>query len=121
MPAFTRALRAWPEEDFSQVLTQELEQWGATKSNTGRPGANLLPLDKLTTQGGVVDYDAIKVMVLSTKDTEEVIIAKLGVFFTEIVICCGCGDDPMPVNAYGELCLSLNKQTAEASLELLAD
>lgn len=78
-----------------------------------------LPLEKALTQGGYVDDDDIDVAILSNTETEEIITLKLGVFFTEIVINCGCGDDPMPINAYSEMNMLINKLTYEATFEII--
>ena len=45
--------------------------------------------------------------------------AKIGVFFTEIVINCGCGDDPMPINAYCVLQVRIDRRTAAAAFTVL--
>jgi len=81
------------------------------------PGS--LPLDKGLTQGGYVDDNNIDVMILNETDDAQSIRVKLGVFYTEIVINCGCGDDPMPINAYCEMQMILNKQTAEAEFKVI--
>ncbi len=78
-----------------------------------------LPLEKGLTQGGYVDDDDIDVTILATPEAEEIITVKLGVFFTEIVINCGCGDDPMPINAYCEMRMIINKQTASATFDVI--
>jgi hypothetical protein len=111
MPTLACALRAWPSRSFAQALKRELEDLHI----------RYLPLEKGTTHGGMVDDDALTVTVLGVEETGEYILAKIGVFFTEIVICCGCGDDPMSVNAYCQMQVVINKQSAEASFELLED
>jgi len=93
----------WPSGDFQRILKREIESLA--------PGS--LPLHKGVSQGGMVDDSDISITVLNVHDTDTRIEAKLGVFFTEVVICCGCGDDPMPINAYCELLCTLDKKSAE--------
>jgi hypothetical protein len=111
MPKFTDALRHWPSPDFPRALKQELEQLA--------PGA--LPLDKATTLGGFIDDSQLTATIFSVAETETAIEAHIGVFFTEILIGCSCGDDPEPHNAYCRLRICIDKQTAAATFYLLAD
>jgi len=81
--------------------------------------AGSLPLEKGLAQGGYVDDSDIEVTILSSSETVEFITAKLGVFFTEIVINCGCGDDPMSINAYCEMRMVIKKLSHEATFEII--
>ena len=92
---------------YSRILKQELEAL--------QPGS--LPLQQFTTQGGVVDDADISVTVLSVVGHEHEILAKVGVFFTEVVGGCNCHDDPVHSNAYAEMMLAINRQTAEADIK----
>ena len=78
-----------------------------------------LPLEKATTRGGFVDDSDISVSVISLKQDETGIQAKVGVFFTEIIAGCGCGDDPMPENAYCKMLISIDKTTCNAEFMLI--
>ena len=109
MPELVNSLRDWNTDVFPQTLKQELEQLP-----TGT-----LPLDKVTAQGGFVDDSNITATILSTTDNATAIQAKVGIFFTEIVINCGCGDDPMPTNAYCEMRITIDKNTAETEFDIL--
>ncbi|MGD8803274.1 MAG: glucosamine--fructose-6-phosphate aminotransferase [Gammaproteobacteria bacterium] len=80
--------------------------------------AGSLPLEQGTSQGGYVDDSDISVTVIRVSEKNGRIQGKIGVFFTEIVVGCGCGDDPFPVNAYCELQISLDKNTAEMEFEV---
>jgi len=104
MSKLPRSIAAWPSDSFSATIKSELEQL-----DTGT-----LPLDKATQRGGYVDDSSITCTVLNFKDAKDNITVKVGIFFTEILICCGCGDDPVPENAYCELMIMLNKENAEA-------
>ena len=102
-------LSTWNKVTFQQTLKSEIESLPAGS----------LPLEKGTTEGGYVDDSNISVTVLQTHDDEQFIQAKLGIFFTEIVICCGCGDDPTPKNAYCEIQVQIDKSTADAHFTVL--
>ncbi len=111
MPKFINALKNWNTEQFSQTLKHEIEAL--------EPGS--LPLYKGLTQGGQVDDDNITATVMSTIDDENVIQAKVGVFFTEIVGGCSCGDDPMSQNVYCEMQFRIDKTTADTEINVFLD
>ena len=75
--------------------------------------SNTLPLNQRTTQGGIVDDSNISASILSVSNTDDFIQAKTGVFFTEIVGGCSCGDDPVSLNVYCEIIVFFNKHTGE--------
>jgi hypothetical protein len=91
----------------------------ALKSRLENLPAGSLPLEQGTSQGGYVDDSDISVVVISVSEKKGRIQGKIGVFFTEIVVGCGCGDDPFPINAYCELQISLDINTAEAKFEVI--
>lgn len=97
-------LRAWGGADFDRVLRREL---GALPSGT-------LPLDGGTSQGGYVDDGDIAVSVLGATEDTQSVQARVGIFFTEVVPSCSCGDDPLEVNAYCTVQIRVDKATAEA-------
>jgi len=105
----SQTLQHYPGEHFKSALKQAIEQCDK----------KLLPLDKGTAQGGYVSDEPITATVLRVTEVDDVIQADVGIFFTEIVICCGCGDDPMPVNTYCELRLLINKQSADTMTDVL--
>ncbi|MDH5485460.1 MAG: glucosamine--fructose-6-phosphate aminotransferase [Gammaproteobacteria bacterium] len=104
MPKLIHALDNWGSDAFSLSLKAEIKKI--------RPG--ILPLDKGTMQGGMVDDSDLSVTVINFSEEADTIRARVGVFFTEIVGGCSCGDDPLAVNAYCELQVIINKQTADA-------
>jgi hypothetical protein len=109
MIKFSRSLQHYPSEDFKRALKDEIEACDK----------KLLPLEKGTTQGGYVSDEPITATVLRVTETNDSIQADVGIFFTEIVICCGCGDDPMPTNTYCEMRLLINKQTADTEIKII--
>jgi len=94
---------------FEKALKQELENLPA----------GTLPLEKGTNRGGFVDDSDISVTVINVAQSENSIQAKVGVFFTEIIVGCGCGDDPMPENAYCEMLISIDRTTFTAKFEVI--
>ena len=111
MPILSNSLLAWSSASFSETLKKELEQLP--------PGS--LPLEKAVIQGGYVDDSHITATVLHADADEQSIHARAGIFFTEIVINCGCGDDPMETNAYCEMRIHIDKTTGQAEFEVMQD
>ncbi|HKJ76159.1 MAG TPA: glucosamine--fructose-6-phosphate aminotransferase [Gammaproteobacteria bacterium] len=111
MPRFPCAARAWPDAGFAQALKAEIEN---APSGT-------LPLQQAVTQGGYVDDGAITATVIQSADAGDAVEAKVGVFFTEVVASCGCGEEPMPTNAYCVLGFRIDKETGAASVSVLDD
>ena len=94
---------------FEKALKHELENLPA----------GTLPLEKGTNRGGFVDDSDISVNVISVIQDENSIQTKVGVFFTEIIAGCGCGDDPMTENAYCEMQISIDRTTFAAKFEVI--
>lgn len=103
MPEFTKALKAWKTSEFNTALK--------TAVVCLPPGA--LPLATGTTQGGLVDDQNISATILRSNETEHAIQAHVGIFFTELVPSCNCGENPDEINAYCEIEVVLNKDTAD--------
>ena len=104
MPKFANSLSAWNTESFAQTLKIEIE----------RLPTGSLPLYKGTSQGGVVDDSHIVATILRVTDAGKSIEAHVGIFFTEIVGGCSCGDDPMSEHAYCEMWVTIDRTSAEA-------
>ncbi len=62
------------------------------------PGA--LPLQACCDQGGLADDREISVSLLDMQHGRERIVARVGVFFAEVVGGCNCHDDPLEANRY---------------------
>ncbi len=103
-----RALEAWHTPAFPAVLKAELE---------GLP-ADTLPLQHCTTQGGRVDAGGVTVSLLAAQQTPTQILARVAVFFTELVGGCSCGDDLLAVPARCEILVILDREGAAASFEI---
>lgn len=111
MIKFTDSLDAWHTDAFARTLKADIEMLTT----------DVLPLDKGVTQGGMVDDSQITATVLHVSDDSQSILARVGVFFTEIVGGCSCGDDPQPSNAYCELLVSIDKKSAQAGFEVISE
>lgn len=108
---FSECLGHFPSKEFSRRVKAVIEQCER----------KLLPLEGATTQGGYISDEAITATILRVTDQRERIQVLAGIFFTEIVICCGCGDDPMPVNAYGEMLFDIHKHTAVCAVRIISE
>ena len=109
MLTLLESLEAWGAPGFDRVLKSELEAMQQ----------GVLPLQKCTSQGGMVDDSNVSVTVIRSVEQEEHILADVGVFFEEIVGGCSCGDEPYSDNAYCLMQVSIDKSTAEAVFNLL--
>jgi len=96
---------------FDKALKRELESLP-----TGS-----LPLEKCQSCCGIIDDSNISVTVISTRQDGSRIQAKIGVFFTEIVAGCVCGDEPAPENAYCEMLISIDQTSGDAKFELISE
>jgi len=101
----------WATGSFERALKHELRQ---LQQGT-------LPLAAGTTQGGMVDDSDISVTVLNSTESIDDIIVRVSVFFSEIVGGCNCHDDPVSENAHCNLLVTIDKVTALAKFEVLAD
>ena len=104
-----RSLKHWKSISFKEIF----------KSEFLKLDLSTLPLHQSTTQGGYVDYTNIELTLLSTTENVRDILIKTGLFFNEIVGGCNCEDDPIEINNYCILLISINKNTARCSFSLL--
>jgi hypothetical protein len=104
------SLRAWNTDAFAEVLIAELL----------RLGAGGLPLHEAAT-GGCVAADDVEITVLGAGDSAAEIHVNVGVFFTEILAGCSCGDEPAASNAYCELRVSIDKANGLARFAVIQD
>ena len=111
MPKLTDSLRDWDSDLFPVTLKREIETLG-----TGS-----LPLMMGVSHGGIPDEKDISVTLLSVNDHQQCVRANVGVFFTETLAGCNCGDEPMSMNAYCELQVSIDKITAETVFRVMTE
>ncbi|MFY9976355.1 MAG: glucosamine--fructose-6-phosphate aminotransferase [Chromatiaceae bacterium] len=98
-------LAAWGGDAFAATLKAEL----------GALAPAELHLHRLASTGHALDT-RVSVTLLESRETADVIEARLGVFFEEILPGCSCGDEPEPQPGFGELMLQIDKATARAEL-----
>lgn len=111
MTKFVAALGAWRSDGFGDALNREIRDLG-----TG-----VLPLASGVLQGGIVDGSSIRVTILRLADDDRAVHVEVGVFFTEVVGGCSCGDEPYESPAWCRLRISIDKATAEAEIVALTD
>ncbi|HEY9199551.1 MAG TPA: glucosamine--fructose-6-phosphate aminotransferase [Gammaproteobacteria bacterium] len=104
------ALRAWGSADFAATLKAELENFAA----------NRLPLNGGATPGSYIADEPVTVTLLQSTETAAGIQTRVGVFFTEIIANCSCGDEPVFQPAYCELRIDIDRITAAAALAFAA-
>lgn len=101
-----------------------LNSWGESTFNTQLIGEimalpeNALPLQQALSQGDIASERPDKITVMSSEATTTKIIIKLGVFFTEIISGCSCGDDPGSLNGYCEMRLTIERQSGNADFQI---
>jgi hypothetical protein len=65
-------------------------------------------------QGGLIDPASLGLTLLSSRADAERIEVAVGVFFTEIVGGCSCGDEPFGVSGYTELRIRIERTDGAA-------
>jgi len=110
-PAPPNALRAWNSETFAWVLKAEIEGMDVAT----------LPLHAGCTQGGLVGDADITATVFEGIDEGPTILAEVGIFFTELVAGCSCGDGPDTIDTYCRLRIRIDKISAAAEIHVIPD
>lgn len=111
MPRLPESLQTYNTEQFNPTLKHELKSIDS----------GLFPLHLGTTQGGIVDDSQIAFSIINSRADAETIRAKVGVFFNEVIGGCSCGDDPLSENAYCEIWVVINRQTAETEFSIFSE
>ena len=112
MMQLDRVLNAWGKPAFRDILKEELEQLTVEQ----------LPLQQGLSQSSYACDDNIRVVIISVSEASGVIRATAEIFYTGIIPCCSCADDPAPVDEYAEHCevqIEIDRQTAGAVVSLL--
>ena len=107
----TNVLKHWGTDLFDRTLKAELENL-----TTGA-----LPLQQATSQGGIVDDSNISALILSSKEHDNEIRIRTGVFFTEIIAGCNCNDPPIETSGYCLLEVVIDKTNAETQVAIISD
>ncbi len=109
----TKTIEAWGSDRFAAALKQELRE----------VGAEALGLHRAMARGSHLSETPIDVVVLHSEADEQHITVRAGVFFSSIVAGSCCADDPTPLceeNEYGEVTLSIDRDSGAATVRLLA-
>lgn len=105
------SLNAWGRPDFAQALKTEISQLA--------PGQ--LPLEQGATPGCYISPNPVTLLFVNARDAGHCLHITLGVFFTEIVVNCGCGVDPVEQHAQCHMQVEIDKHTAEARFRVVDD
>jgi len=105
-----KSLRAWNTAAFAATLKADLLDLGA----------GVLPLHEAAA-GGCIDEGDVEITVLGSSASATEIHACVGVFFSEVIGGCSCGDEPSANNAYCELRVSIDKGNGLARFEVVHD
>jgi hypothetical protein len=109
MPTLTATVEHWGSPTFADTLRDELQALGG--------GA--LPLHLGVNEGGMVDDSRLQVTVIRSSADEQTIQALVGVFFTEIVGGCSCGDEPQAKPVYCEMQVRIDRGSGDAEISVL--
>lgn len=107
-------LDEWGKEGFSVSLKQYLLDLPAGS----------LPLRKLAVYGGgAIDESDLSISVFNVAKEKDEITAKLGVYFTEVMSGCVCGDTDglFDEPGYGSLLMRLDCVTGEFQFDVISD
>lgn len=105
----SKALSVRASKHFAETLKAELEALPAER----------LPLQACTTAGGFVAAAPFTVCVLGSEADDTAITARLAVFFTEVVVNCGCGDDPYEQQVACNLAVRIDLCSGETTFSSL--
>jgi hypothetical protein len=114
MIRLTKTLNAWGTPGFEDILKAEVEPIDVDQ----------LPLQQGLSTSSSVTQNPRKLIIFRVADDERFIHVKAGIFYSGIIAGCSCADDPTPVDEQTEYCevqIDINKQTAEATVVLLAE
>jgi len=108
MTQLTQSLHQWGQPDFEHILKKELQQLHPDQ----------LPLQQAVTEGGLVEDSPIEATIIRSEDDGAHIKVKAGIFFTEMVPSCSCGDEPQSKPVYCNINITINKQSGETAFIL---
>ena len=109
-----KSLSAWGTREFSDVLKTELKQLQADQ----------LPLQQGLSIGNYVADEPFTCVINHAAERDGVICVTLGIFFKSVIGGCSCTDDPTPaseINEYCEVQLDIDRDSAAATVALVAD
>jgi len=108
-----KSLTAWGTPVFNDILKKEIESLDA----------KYLPLQQGLSYSSYATNSDFNIMIISTREDDNFLYVKAGVFYSGVIAGCSCADDPTPVpeqSEYCEISVDIVKTTAEAGITLLA-
>ena len=112
MLQLTQSLHQWHQASFADTFIAEVSALSLQQ----------LPLQQAMSVGNMVTDDPPTIMINSSRDNEEAIIVRTGVFFSSIIAGCSCADDPTPVDTNAEYCeleFVIDKSTADTRVSIV--
>jgi hypothetical protein len=90
-----KSAAAWNTPDFETVFREELAALGNAQ----------LPLQQGLAHSSHATDTPPQVMLIGTKEDDDGIRVRAGLFYTGIIAGCSCADDPTPVDEQAEYCV----------------
>ena len=106
-----KSAKAWNSRNFEDVLKNEVKALGLEH----------LPLQQGLSSSSVALDHNLQLTVLRTNEKSNLIIAKMGAFYSGIIGGCSWADNPTPMeeaNEYCELEVTINLDNGDASVTL---
>lgn len=107
-------VNALGRSDFREVLKREIERLDPTA----------LPLQQGLARSSHVTERPFQALILGTREEDERLHVKAGLFYTGIIAGCSCADDPTPIDEITEYCVvefDIDRATADATVTLLEE
>jgi hypothetical protein len=114
VPRLARSCSAWGTPAFEAVLREELAALPA----------DAFPLQQGLSAGSHALGTPVQAMIKNVSGDAGAIRVRAGIFYSAIIAGCSCADDPTPVSELPEYCevqVSIDRQTGEAAIVLVAD
>lgn len=111
MIKLTKSLGAWGTPAFNDVLKKEIECLDA----------QYLPLQQGLSHSSYATDTDFSVMIINTREENDFLHVKAGIFFSGVIAGCSCADDPTPVpeqSEYCEILVDIKKTSAETCISL---
>lgn len=102
--------------EFLKASGSELRS--SLQSALARLPFDALPFTQCCERGGMVEREGWSIDLLNAERADSRIVARLGLFFTEVVGGCNCHDDPVRYNEYRVLELVIDCPTGRLTWKL---
>jgi len=108
------SLKTWQSENFNHTFKREVCALDH----------QLLPLQQGLSLSSYVSNEKISAVINRTCEDDSCITVYTAIFYSGIIAGCSCSDDPTPLDTQTEYCelrFSINKHSAETTVNLIAD